>query len=508
MLNIMGTFFSEVQPNFYEKKYLEPNLGIYLPALKPRVNTIEALKLYGFKDGAGRYIEWTPGQLEIIDCILNRSSQDALKRIQIIASTQYGKSLAVAAGVVIRVSCFPEKWAIVAGTDEKAKIIMEYIILFSLQSPIIRQELTPDTPLDRLRMKRSAEQLVFRLGGAVRVYSANVTKVSETSTALMGFGAQNVVEDESALIGDTLQATVMRMLGGFKDNLLIKVGNPFNRNHFLRTWESGLYHRIFIDYNRALDEGRYSSEYISEMQKEALYDILYECKFPVAGRMDARGWIPLLSMDEVKRSFVDAQAPFGKLKMGNDVAGGGRNYSVSVLRGYNMARKLYKEHEPDTMVFAGEIVKMVQKDHINYKEDVYTDNVGIGRGCTDRLRQLFGVSTGISAGEEPADKSRFFNKRAEMYWRVRSWILQGGKLERDEDWLQLSQVKYKIVDSKGKIQIMSKEQMLKEGVDSPDVADALSLTFYSTDLAATTEEEAVGDAPEEVTMSQMDPYAR
>lgn len=504
----MGQFFSETQPNFYEKKYLEPNLGIYLPAIKPRASTIEALSLYGFKDQAGRFILWTPGQLEIIDCILNRSSQDAKKRIQIIASTQYGKSLAVAAGVVIRASCFAEKWAIVAGTDEKAKIIMEYIILFSLQSPIIRQELVPDTPLDRLRMKRSADQLVYRLGGAVRVYSANATKVSETSTALMGFGAQNVVEDESALIGDILQATVMRMLGGFKDNLLIKIGNPFNRNHFLRTWESGLYHRIFIDYNRAIDEGRYSKEYLEEMKKEALFDILYECKFPPPGRMDIRGWIPLLSVEDVKRSFSDDQVPFGKLKLGNDVAGGGRNYSVSVMRGYNMAKKLYKEHEPDTMVYAGEIVKMVQKDHINYKEDVYTDGVGVGKGCTDRLRQLFGVSTAISAGEEPADKKRFFNKRAEMYWRLRSWLLQGGKLERDEDWLQLSLIKYKVVDGSGKIQIMSKEAMLKEGVDSPDVADALSLTFYATDSMAVTEEESLDWAPEEVTVSDIDPFGR
>ena len=55
--------------------------------------------------------------------------------------------------------------------------------------------------------------------------------------------------------------------------------------------------------------------------------------------------------------------------------------------------------------------------------------------------------------------------------------IEGGKLLRDDDWHELTEVKYKIADSSGKIKIMSKEEMLKEGIDSPDVADALSLTL-------------------------------
>jgi hypothetical protein len=499
--------FAKIPTNFYERRFLEPNLGVYILPHRPRPETVEMLELYAFKDNAGRPIEWTPGQVEIIDCILHRSSPEGLKRIQVIASTQYGKSLAVAAGVVIRASVFPEKWAIVAGTDEKAKIIMEYVIMFALNNPIVRETLEPETPLDRLRMKKSASRLGFKGHGEVRVYSANATRVSETSTALMGFGAQNVVEDESALVNDTLQATVMRMLGGHKDNLLIKIGNPFNRNHFLRTWEGGNYYRIFIDYERALQEGRYTKEFIEEMRQEALFSILYECKFSAEGSTEAGGWMVLLSQEDIRKAFIDDEAPFGRLKMGNDVAGGGRNYSVSVIRGYNMAKKIYKEHEPDTMLFVTKITENI-KDTGTEKKSVYTDTVGVGKGATDRLRQL-GVGVAVNAGEEPTDKKRFLNKRAEMYWRAREWVLSGGKLSRDEDWLELNKVKYKIVDSRGKIQIMPKEQMLKEGVDSPDVADALSFTFYSMDLPAAQEDDEVDSYNmTEVTMEQVDPYAR
>ena len=69
-----------------------------------------------------------------------------------------------------------------------------------------------------------------------------------------------------------------------------------------------------------------------------------------------------------------------------------------------------------------------------------------------------------------------------MYWRAREWILRGGKLEQDDDWFELTKMKWKVADSSGKIKMMSKEEMLKEGIDSPDVADALSMTFYSIDV--------------------------
>ena len=74
--------------------------------------------------------------------------------------------------------------------------------------------------------------------------------------------------------------------------------------------------------------------------------------------------------------------------------------------------------------------------------------------------------------------------------------MNGGKLfeERDfetSDWLELAKIKYrtKLEATKGKMQIMSKEEMLKEGVQSPDTADALSFTFRTPDTPYWEEEE-------------------
>jgi hypothetical protein len=62
-----------------------------------------------------------------------------------------------------------------------------------------------------------------------------------------------------------------------------------------------------------------------------------------------------------------------------------------------------------------------------------------------------------------------------------------------------------VADSSGKIKIMPKEEMLREGVDSPDIADSLSLTFYSHDIPAKVESARVVHT--EVDVSSNDPYA-
>lgn len=489
--------------------YIDPDTHIVFTDAPIRRNTEQILAFYQFTDDADHVIQWTQGQKEIIDVILNRSDPSGLiKRIQIKASTQYGKSLAVAAAVAIRASLFAEKWAIVAGTTEKARIIMEYVIILVLNNKILRTQLTADTALDRLRMKKSAEWLTFRSKGEVRVYSSEADRVAETSKALMGFGAQNVIQDEAALSPDALQATILRMLGGYKDNFMVKIGNPFNRGHFLKSWTGGKYYRIFIDYNRALHEGRYQQEFIDEMRLEAMFDILYECKTPSEGMVDAHGWMQLLTEDEVRRAFVQGETPFGEFRLGNDVAGGGRNYSVSVLRGYNVASKIFKKNEKDTMKFVGYIMGFITNLSVR-RDNVFTDKVGVGKGASDRLHEQGtekeGYPVGVNAGEEPDDPSRYVNKRAEMYWRLREWVLHGGKLESDPDWLQLAQIKWKPSDSSGKIKIMPKEEMLRLQIESPDVADALSLTFYRNERPAVHSGQQVST---EVSVSDADPYGR
>ena len=322
----------------------------------------------------------------------------------------------------------------------------------------------------------------------------------------MGFGAPNVIEDESALVPDIVHAKALRMVGGTNNNFFMKVGNPFHRNHFYKSHMNPNYFKIIVDYHTALKEGRLTQEFIDEMQQQPLFDILYEVKFPEEEMMDTKGWMPLLSDRQVENAMSKGLQAFGNLRLGGDVAGGGRNYSVVVLRGYNVARKIFKENLRDTMQFGGHIRTFQQQLSVK-ANDVFIDATGIGKGLYDRFKEMevdpkYGSVNGIYGASEPLNKQMFANKRAENYWLAREWIIRGGQLEEDVDWMQLARVKYK-VNSSGKIIIMSKEEMLRNGIDSPDVADAFSLTFAKPDQPASRPTRRIET---EVSGNEDDPY--
>lgn len=437
---------------------------------------------FNFKDEAGNPAQWGHGHRQILDIILNRRAPDGRQRIHCMAHTRYGKSFSIGAGVSIRAATKPEKWAIVAGTKEKARIIMDYVINFVLDDPILRSQLDIEISLDRLRRERSQDRLQFARRGEIRVYSADSKNRQQLGNALMGFGAPNIIEDEAGLIDDDIQSKIMRMLGDSTDNFLMKIGNPFYRNHFLQSFNSDRYYKINIDWRQGLAEGRITQDFIDEMREQPNFEIFYENQFPAADAIDSKGWVPLLTDEDIERAMVDEIAPFGQNRLGGDVAGGGRNYSTMVHRAENVAALVYKKNEPNTMQYVSDFIVMAADKNVR-EGDSYVDKVGIGRGAADLLAQKI-ATKGVNGADKPDDEERFVNKRAEMFWRTREWILRGGKLLRHPDWMQLAKMKYRtILEGKnGKIQMISKEELLRNGVESPDVADAISETFYEPEL--------------------------
>ena len=315
--------------------------------------------------------------------------------------------------------------------------------------------------------------------GEVFTLSSEGKRTKDLLDALMGYGAPNVVIDESSLIDDIQYAGIFRMLGGFQDNFLFEIGNAMRRNHFHKTSLDPKFHHININYEQGIKEGRISADFIEEMRLKPMFSQLYENKFPPQDAVDSGGYAPLYNDEELKGRMVGTLDLFGELRMGCDVAGEGANYSVITLRGKNGAKILYKEHTPDTMAFVGKIVENFRRYQ---PRKIYIDKVGIGKPVYDRLKELpelYERVVGVMAGETPDDKENFFNKRAEMFWRQRDWLITS-KLE-GSDWLDLLDVRYKVQSDK-KVKIKSKEDMIKEGVFSPDVADSLSLTFYDPEL--------------------------
>jgi len=113
-------------------------------------------------------------------------------------------------------------------------------------------------------------------------------------------------------------------------------------------------------------------------------------------------------------------------------------------------------------------------------QQVTVDDTGVGGGVTDRLRDLKYPVIPINFSQKPADPMHFRSIRDELYWYLRE-MFRSGEIEippNDDLIAQLSAIKYKINARNGRIEIESKDDMRKRGVESPDEADSLAIAVY------------------------------
>jgi hypothetical protein len=438
-----------------------------------------------YKNEDGNPVILTPTQIEIFATI----SMRLYPRVHCETFTRFGKSRTTALAVLTRVATFPEKWAIVAGTKDKAKIIMNYVNahIFDNEFTASRFRMDKGDSAESIRRHRNKNHITFDVGGGL---------IGElficTAKEALGFGAQNVIEDESALIEDNDHALVMRMLGDNPDdNFLFKIGNPFFRNHFLKSRLDPAYHKILVDCYKGVHEGRINQSNIDEASKYSYFKVLYECKFPNPEDIDEKGWSYLLNENDIELSVAREQEPYGTKRLGVDVARGGRNYNVWVVRGENYAKVVKKDLDNDLMSVAGKTIAIMREEGI-VAENVAIDDVGVGGGVVDRIREqgysVVAVKEGATATEKEIyydenghkkERIEFTNLKAQLYAGkngLANWIKRTGKLEPHEGWAELTRLRFK-KHSNGATKMESKDDMRARGEESPDVADALMLTF-------------------------------
>ena len=442
------------------------------------MNQAQIAKLYLNDQVKPLYL--TQGQMEIFNLIAYRKHP----RLHLMAHTRYGKSLTVALAVLLRVATFPEKWAIVAPSGVKAKIIMGYLIQHIFDNEYFKQKfvIEPGESEDRIRRERSKNRLNFKhpdgTYGEVFTVSADARNKQMAGDSLMGFGAPNVVLDESSLVDDDIESKIFRMLGDSMDNFYCEIGNPFRRNHFRKAYLNPAYHKVNITWEQGLAEGRVNQDFIEEVKKKPNFNVLYENKFPAADAMDLKGWFPLITDTEYDSYLrrIDKDSWFGAKRLGVDVARGGGNCNVWVMRTENYAKVLNKNQDNNLMSVVGTTILMAKEHEID-SHNVWVDDTGVGGGVTDRLVEQDHYVHGVKLAEKADEETLYINRRAENYWRLRKWLKEGGGLANEDDWSELLTIKYKAQDSSGKLQIMPKKDMVKEGYESPDTADALMLTF-------------------------------
>lgn len=115
---------------------------------------------------------------------------------------------------------------------------------------------------------------------------------------------------------------------------------------------------------------------------------------------------------------------------------------------------------------------------------VAVDTIGIGAGVADILRNNNIPTAMVQVSEKPMDEERFDSQRDELWWKLREWFEDGAcSISRAIMPKQVQMLLKDIQDirfkytTKNKIRIESKEDMKKRLGYSPDIGDALCLTF-------------------------------
>jgi hypothetical protein len=208
-------------------------------------------------------------------------------------------------------------------------------------------------------------------------------------------------------------------------------------------------------------------------------------------RIRVKGLFPRASStqfiaEDIVQVAMEAQPIVGlydhaPLLIGVDVARYGDDKSVIFVRQGGQVKKMRKFHQIDTMKLVGHVTEDIRE----FKPAAtFVDVVGMGAGVVDRLRQLGYDVIEVNGASKALEEKEYHNLRAEMWDSMKKWLKTAYLPKDDELKADLCGLEYGF-DEKNRIQLEKKEDMKARGLASPDLGDALALTFaYPVSVSA------------------------
>lgn len=307
----------------------------------------------------------------------------------------------------------------------------------------------------------------------------------ENAEAFQGLHAANstpfYIFDEASGIPDEIWKA---RAGGATDGepMSFDFGNPTkNTGMFFENCEGKYRHRYRVRHIDSRTVQITNKELFKEWVEDHGEDSDF-VKVKVRGIFPSQSSVQFISTDEVdaarKRSLpVDNRAP---LIIGVDVARFGDDDTVIFPRIGDDARSFpYKKFNGlsvDQVV--GKVVETLQEfQQLGRRVDgLFIDGGSMGGGVVDYLRKAGYNPIEITFNSKPVDKKYRF--RGDEIWGRMKDSMRNLCLPYTDDELQsqLTQREYGFTNT-GKIHMESKADMKKRGAASPDIADALALTF-------------------------------
>lgn len=201
-------------------------------------------------------------------------------------------------------------------------------------------------------------------------------------------------------------------------------------------------------------------------------------------RVRVRGVFPSSGINQhIGRELVEAarqrklhvsQYSFAPAVIGVDPAWTGLDKLGIVLR-QGLYSKVLAEipRNDDDLLIAGKVARFQDEYNVRavfidqaYGTGIYSAGRNMGR---DEWRL-------VSFAASPMDP-QYANKRAEMWDAVKGWLKDGGVIEDNQTLADDLTGPESYINSRGKLQLESKEDMRRRALPSPNLGDALALTF-------------------------------
>lgn len=303
----------------------------------------------------------------------------------------------------------------------------------------------------------------------IRLYGA------DNPDSLRGLYLDGVVIDEPAQMKPALWQEVLRPALADRGGFAVFIGTPKGRNWFYDLYRRAEKEEAWFTLSLpASRSGILRAPEITALTQDmapALIAQEMECSFEAPDRMQFVPPALLAAASERPATRTGARV------MGVDVARFGDDRSVILVRNETLEH-LRVLRGVDTMQTAA----LVSEEAERWRpQAIFVDGAGVGGGVVDRLRMMGHRVFEVQAGARANAAERYANKRAEMWGVMRDWLRERGVLpetidHRDElaDDLVAPQYKY---DAGGRLLLESKDDMKARGLPSPDLGDALALTF-------------------------------
>ena len=326
--------------------------------------------------------------------------------------------------------------------------------------------------------------------------------------AMRGLRLDGIVMDEVAQLKNELWTDIVQPALSDRLGWSIFIGTPSGINLF-----SELYYKAINEDGwtasryTVFDTDSLHPDEVTRLKRdmsETSFAREYLCDF------SAQGDDQLIALadteDAAKRIYQSDHVRLFPIILGIDPARFGDDRSVVFRRQGKQAFKPVVYRGIDNMELASRVANLIEE----HKPDAVFCDAGAGSGVIDRLRQLSYDVIEIPFGGKAMKPDQYINRRTEMWWLMKQWIEEGGAIPNDVALKQELATPIYWYDNVGRRVLEGKDQIKKrlQGAGSPDLADALALTFALPVAKKVAEDIYIKRRKEATQKADYDPYTR